>query len=415
MTLDVPTVCMFAPTSGGGHARYAWELVTALARHPQREFRFELVSSTELEAPYREAEYVVHPILPAIRERSTFRTRVGWALNRALHYPIRETCFLRWLAGRDDVATVHLQEWKPWLAAPVIRRIRAMGKKTFYTVHNILPHCYPPLIPKRLMDHWIRKACLECEGLFVHTETLAHELGRFLGPGHPPVTVVPHGVWTVPDSIAANHPLRERLAIKRLLFFGAIRRNKGLHLLLQALPQLPGYEVTVAGDPSERDYFDNEIMPRVTALRAGGARVHLIDRFVSDAEVGALFSSHSAIVLPYTQEFVAQSGVVFMALAYGLPVVASTAGGLHELLGEYEIGATFETGSCRGLADAVRRLHAESRCEELEREIRAARLRFTWHAAACATLRGYAAVAESAAAQSEVMLNDCAFATTSVH
>lgn len=410
MTFDVPTVCMFAPTPGGGHARYAWELATALARHPQREFRFELVSSTELEPAFREAEYVVHPILPAIRERSTFRTRVGWALNRALHYPVRENRFLRWLAGREDIATVHLQEWKPWLAARLIRRIRAMGKKTFYTVHNVLPHRYPPLISKHLMDYWIRKACLECDGLFVHTEALAHELGRFLGPGHPPVTIVPHGVWTVPDTPGANRPLRERLALKRLLFFGAIRRNKGLHLLLQALPQLPGYEVTVAGDPSERDYFDNEIVPRVMALRAAGARVHLIDRFVSDAEVDALFSSHSAIVLPYTKEFVAQSGVVFMALAHGVPVVSSTAGGLRELLGDYPIGATFETEFCRGLADAVGHLHAASHCEELERQIKAARRRFTWHAAACATLRGYAAVT-----QSEVLWNDCAFRTTPAH
>jgi len=260
------------------------------------------------------------------------------------------------------------------------------------------------------MNRWIRNACLECDALFVHTEALADELATFLGPGHPPVTVVPHGVWTVRDSAAANRPLRERLALKRLLFFGAIRRNKGLHLLLQALSQLPGYEVTVAGEPTERDYFDSEIVPRVTALRAAGARVHLIDRFVPDVEVDGLFSSHSAIVLPYTNDFVAQSGVVFMALAHGLPVVSSTAGGLRDLLGEYPIGTTFETGSCHGLADAVGRLHATGHLHELERQIEAARRRFTWHAAACATLRGYAA-----ATQSEILLNDCAFGTTPAH
>ena len=146
------------------------------------------------------------------------------------------------------------------------------------------------------------------------------------------------------------------------------------------------------------------------ALRAGGAEVELIDRFVPEGEVARLFATHGAIVLPYTRQFVAQSGVVFMALAHGLPVVASTAGGLRELLGEFPIGTTFEGESPEALAGAVARLHDGGHREELGRQIQAARRRFTWTAAAGATIAGYAAAREAVAD-----VNDCALGTTPAH
>ena len=59
-----------------------------------------------------------------------------------------------------------------------------------------------------------------------------------------------------------------------------------------------------------------------------------------------------------------------MALAYGLPVVASRAGGLADLLCEYPIGTTFDRESPEELAAAVCRLHEEPDVASLERNIR---------------------------------------------
>lgn len=407
--MSKPVVCIYAPTATGGHARYAWELATALARHPRAEHGYELVTGENLDPQFRSDEYAVNAVLPPIRVRARFRTCAGWAWDRITYYPRREARFLRWLRGREDVAVVHLQEWKPWLAPGMVRRIRGMGKKVFYTVHNVLPHRYPPGVPRWLMHSWVRRSCGACDGLFVHTERLAGQLSNFLGPGHPPITVAPHGVWTTDDS-TPRPALGERLGWKRLLFFGAVRRNKGLDLLLRAMPHLPGYRLTVAGEPVEPDYFRSEVMPAVAALRKAGVGVDVIDRFVPDREVGPLFAAHGAIVLPYTRRFLAQSGVVFLALAHGLPVVASDAGGLGDLLGEYPIGTTFNGESPEALAAAVGRLHAGAGREELGRQIDAARRRFTWHAAAGATAAAYSAALESV---SEV--HDCALGTTPAH
>ena len=178
--------------------------------------------------------------------------------------------------------------------------------------------------------------------------------------------------------------------------------------LLRAMEELPGYSVTIAGQPDDAEYFAAEILPRVKNLRAAGREVDLRDQFVADEEVGKLFMTHSAIVLPYTKGFVAQSGVAFMALAYDLPMVASEAGGLRDLLGQFKVGVTFEDYTPAGLATAVRSLCEGS--ENLAAQIRAAREYYSWDVAAMETVAGYRAALWGRREQDAVSLS-----TTAVH
>jgi glycosyltransferase involved in cell wall biosynthesis len=385
---------MYTPTSDGGHARYTWELLTALAEQPQHDtagkFAFELVTSSDLAPRFRSELYPVHAILPPLSERGSFGSSAAWVADRLTHYPRREALFLEWLRGRPDVAGVHFQEWTPWLAGRVIRAIRRMGKRVFYTAHNVVPHRRPPFVPGWMMVRWFRNGCRACDGLFVHTDHLATKLSRSLGAPHPAIHVVPHGVWTIARG-PRDPSVRERLAWKRLLFFGAIRRNKGLDLLLRAMEHLGDYSLTIAGMPLEPEYFHGEIIPWVSRLRTAGARIELMDGFVPEEDVPALLARHSAAVMPYTEQFVAQSGVVFLALAHELPVVASEAGGLRELFGQFPIGATFQQRTPEALAAAIRSLETAD-APALLGAIRGAQRRFSWDDAARATLAGYAAV-----------------------
>jgi glycosyltransferase involved in cell wall biosynthesis len=402
-------ICMYTPEADGGHALYAWELMTALAQ-ARGPFRYEMVSSVDLAPRFHSSIYKAQPILPARRERSSFSTRLGWAANRMMYYPRREWHFLKWLRNRPDVVAVHFQQWTPWLAAPMFRRVRRMGKRILYTVHNVVPHKYPAGVPRAVMDGWIRRASLLCDGLFVHSDQLAGQLSRFLGPKHPPIHVVRHGVWTAPAPPGSDAPapqsLAERMSAKRLLFFGNIRQNKGLDLLLSAAERLRGYSITIAGEPTDRGYFKTEIVPQVERLRNSGVRINLDAHYTPDEEVPRLFASHSAVVLPYTSGFVAQSGVAFMALACETPIVASEAGGLRELFEEFRIGTTFSRPTPQALADAVDALFTSDCGPKLMEQIRAAKECYCWRAAAETTLAGYLAALNKAE-----QTNDLAIAT----
>jgi glycosyltransferase involved in cell wall biosynthesis len=314
------------------------------------------------------------------------------------HYLLREMEFLAWLKARPDVMAVHFQEWTPWLAASLVRKIKALDKKVYFTSHNVVPHKYPRHVPKALMHAWIRNACLLCDGIFVHTDQLAQRMGALLGQPHPPIHVLPHGVWTVTD-VRSDLSLEQRLSWRKLLFFGAIRRNKGLDLLLDAMTNLPGFSITIAGDPGEPEYFHGEILPRIERLRASGVKIDLRARFTPEDELGELFQSHSAVVLPYTSGFVAQSGVVFLALAYETPVIASEAGGLRDLFSRHKIGVTFTDPTPTDLE-----LYSKVEPGSLLDQIRAAKARFSWQDAANVAIAAYDLPSERRSTQYECSL-----------
>ena len=407
MREGVKRICMYVPPADGGMAQYAKELLTALSDYPGGSYAYELVTSQDVDPQFVSDRYAVHAILPPLLHRSSFGTRLGWVMSRLTHYHRRDRHFLRWLRARPDIAAVHFQELTPWGAPSLFRCTRKLGKQIFYTVHNVLPHRYPSWVPRAMMNRWRRETCMECDGLFVHTDGLADELAEFLGEAHPPIHVVPHGVWNVPEEVGRPE-LKERLGWNRLLFFGSIRRNKGLHLLLEAAKELSDFEITIAGEPQERDYFQSEILPGVRRLQDAGMRIELRDRWTPEEQIPELFSTHSAVVMPYTSEFVAQSGVLFMALAYEVPVVCSGAGGLGDFLRQYKVGITFAEEDPLALANAIRELHSAGDADALTREIRAARRRYSWRQAAAATVAGYSASTDLANVK-----NDCTAQTIS--
>jgi glycosyltransferase involved in cell wall biosynthesis len=155
------------------------------------------------------------------------------------------------------------------------------------------------------------------------------------------------------------------------------------------MPALPGYSVTISGEPSDLNYYNGEVLPRIQRLRAVGVRIDLHPTFTPEEKVGELFQSHSIVVLPYTRGFVAQSGVVFMALAYEIPVIASEAGGLADIFAHHKIGVTFDDPSPAGLASAVHDLYSKVEPAQLRDEIHAAKQHFSWHDAAGVAIGAY--------------------------
>src|SRR5262249_35499355 len=160
-----------------------------------------------------------------------------------------------------------------------------------------------------------------CDALLVHSAGLRETLAEFLGPGHPPIHVTAHGVWRnhEPAPPAAPEAAAGR---PRLLFFGTIRPNKGLHVLLRALESLPNCDLTVAGEADEAGYHEQV---RKLAARFPAGRIEMLDHYVAEGELPALFERSHLVVLPYTF-FASQSGVLHQALAFGRPVVATDVG-----------------------------------------------------------------------------------------
>jgi glycosyltransferase involved in cell wall biosynthesis len=350
MCRDRLTIGMFTPTAHGGHALYAQELLTALAEvGARRGVAAELVTCEDLSADLR-PPYPIHRILPRQVRRDAFRTTASWAASRVGYYTRREHLFLDWVGSRADLDLVHFQEYTPWLAPCHFRALRRRGISLVYTVHNIEHHYGKFLMHKPIRDRCFRSAWRSCDALLVHSEGLRSALSRFLGGSHPPIHVTPHGVWHNEGGhrrAAGDDPAGP--GRNRLLFFGVIRPNKGVHVLLRALERLPGCDLTIAGEAEEPRYLDL-VRGMVRGFPPG--RVELIDRYVGEDEVPALFERSRLVILPYTN-FTAQSGVLHLALAHGRPVVATDVGALGECVRRWGIGRVVPAGDEASLAGAI--------------------------------------------------------------
>jgi glycosyltransferase involved in cell wall biosynthesis len=135
------------------------------------------------------------------------------------------------------------------------------------------------------------------------------------------------------------------------LFFGLIKRHKGLDLLLDAFAQAreraPSLRLLVAGEPvGDWSGYERQIatlgLQDVVDLRLA---------FVPSELLPLYFSAVDLVVLPYRTTF--QSGVALAAYAYERPVLATAVGGLPELVDDEETGLLSPPDDAGALADRL--------------------------------------------------------------
>jgi glycosyltransferase involved in cell wall biosynthesis len=115
-----------------------------------------------------------------------------------------------------------------------------------------------------------------------------------------------------------------------VLFFGLIRKYKGVGLLIEAIAklknQIPDLRVLIVGEP----YIPMApYLKKTTELRVD-KMISFHTSYVEDKDVGVWFSACDCVVQPY--QAASQSGITPMALHYHRPMVLTDVGGLSEEL-----------------------------------------------------------------------------------
>lgn len=284
-------------------------------------------------------------------EVDTYRNAAGAILS--LVFPV-QVCRLAGQIRRLRPDVVFFPMFHPWnfLIQTILREIPSV-----IIVHDPRPH---PDLAGRFYEKLENLSIRRASRCVILSETLkSHLVARGMDAAR--IDVIPLG----PLSYSTRRPSQTK-RLPTALFFGRIVPYKGLDTLLEAFASLRTFlncQLILAGE--------GNLAPHASAL-ANLANLEIINRWIAEEEVGDLFARSDLVVLPYTSA--SQSGVIPIAAAFGLPVVATRTGGLVEQLEDGVSGWLVEAGNAQALAAAMR--EALSAPEEARRRGAALKSRY---------------------------------------
>jgi len=327
--------------SGAEVTLYSWKAQYPALLYPGNQF----VPNDKPERPLFE---------PTARQLSWKNPFSWWRVGRQLR-PYDKLIFVWWL---------------PTIQGPIYFSIlKALGRGTagqqrIALCHNVLPHEGKP------GDRAITKLVMgQMDRILVHTPAQAKIADHLTNR---PITLVSLPL-ALPSTVPAK-PLTQRPLQRRLLFFGIIRPYKGLDVLLRALADTPDIKLIIAGE----FWGGSEAYQKLLQELALEARVTIHAGYASDEQLADYFAQCDALVLPYRGGTASQN--VAIGHAYGVPVIATTAGSMAEQVQPDIDGLLCEPDDVASLAAAITTFYKPGVAARLQSGIPAISAQSGWQA-----------------------------------
>ena len=246
---------------------------------------------------------------------------------------------------------VVVRYWLPFMG-PCLGTILRIIKKNRHTrviciADNVIPH------EKRIGDKpFTRYFVKPIDAFVVMSEKVLLDLKGFNSTR--PVKLVPHPLY---DNFGAKIPMaeaRKKLGIPDnqpvILFFGFIRKYKGLDLLLDAISQLQhstparpagGFNIQHLKLLIAGEFYENRSAYEEQIAKLGiGSHLILHTDFIPDEEVKYYFCAADLVIQPYRNA--TQSGVTPLAYHFEVPMIVTNVGGLPSLVPDGKAGLVAE-------------------------------------------------------------------------
>jgi len=257
---------------------------------------------------------------------------------------------------RDYDAVIFV--WWIWVWAVPYRLMMFGRRRVILQCHNI-GEKEPAWWKRALANLVFRRA----DVLVVHARSEAEEARRRT-QAEIVSTFLP--VHELGREIPSRDEARRTLGLSRnvALFFGHIRPFKGLDIALAAWRQIKSNAtLLVAGEPWWNATYEQQ--PNV--------RFDL--RFIPDAEIPTYFAAADVILAPYRAE--AQSGVALTAFHFTRPVIATSVGGLPDII-DGRNGILVPPENPETLAKAIDEFFQRRDRAEMERAAAESARRYSW-------------------------------------
>ena len=246
---------------------------------------------------------------------------------------------------KPDIVIVRY--WIPFMG-PCLGTILRIIKKNKHTrivclADNVIPHEQRPA--DKMFTKWFVKPV---DRFAVMSKQVLEDLKFFTGK---PITLLPHPLYDNFGNIESTGEARRSLnqdfnlniepEDKLLVFFGLVRKYKGLDILLDALARVKdtSIKVLVAGEfyEDEKPYRE-----QIQNLQLTG-RVMLHNKFIEGKDVKHFICAADCVVQPYRSA--TQSGVTPVAYHFEKPMIVTNVGGLPEMVPHGKAGLVAEANA----------------------------------------------------------------------
>ncbi len=243
--------------------------------------------------------------------------------------------------------------WNPFFGF-IVRTIasefkRRTKKPVVIIAENVISH------EGRWIDLFLTKIALRTANRFLVLSGVVEENIRQLFP----TTKVFQSSLPIYDCYQTTEQLTQQQAQQRLgldgknvlLFFGYVRKYKGLMNLIEALPlileKVGNAHLLIVGE------FYDDPQPYLNAIRRLGLdkNITIINEYVANETVHLYFTAANLAVLPYNEA--TQSGILSIAYGFAKPVVVTNVGGLAELVNDGGTGYIVPPHDITKLADVI--------------------------------------------------------------
>ena len=229
--------------------------------------------------------------------------------------------------------------WIPFMGpalGSIARLVRKKDIKVLAITDNVIPH------EKRIGDSSFAKYFIKsCDGFITMSKAVMKDLEQFTST--PNKKYLLHPLYTSFGEKLNKSVARKTLGIKDdvklVLFFGLIRKYKGLDLLLDAFHELksnPDIILLIAGE----FYEDKQPYLDLIEKHQIQNQVILHAKFIANEDVKLYFSAADLVALPYRTA--TQSGVTQVSFHFEVPTLVTNVGGLGEIIPHQKAGYVVE-------------------------------------------------------------------------
>ena len=229
-------------------------------------------------------------------------------------------------------------------------------------MHEVVDPLEESIMPIRLYSRLAGKLIMgKADAFTAQSSSAKNQIVKIYKLDDEKVFVVPIGLYDDYKCISDKNLSRKELGIEDefvILYFGLIRKYKGVPYLVEAFNKLPRdivqhSRLVIAGE----DWGDETSLGDMINSSPHKEQITYKPQFVPDEMIPKYFSATDVVVLPYLRT--AGSGVANIAMAHGKPVITSDLDTMRECMAGYEGASFVAVGDSTAIAEMLIEIYTE--------------------------------------------------------